>query len=115
GTQHLEEAANGLRIPNGALTPLGFFVDDNGNIYYTVVSGAYFKFSPAANAWSAYGDTTNPTSERGLVVDKAGNGHGLNLDGSVDKYAPGSSTPVIVAGGHNYGSAANQLTNPIGL
>ena len=115
GTQHLEEAANGLRIPNDSMIPLGFFVDDNGNIYYTVVSGAYFKFSPAANAWSAYGDTTNPTSETGLVVDKAGNVFVSNLDGSVDKYAPGSSIPVVVAGGNHYGAAANQLSNPIGL
>ncbi len=119
--------AGGIGPGNGSshlYSPKSVFVDTNGNIF--VADGfnhRIMKWAPGAsfgqrvagaggiNTAGSGPDRLNAPS--GVFVDAAGNifvADGLNH--RVQKFAPGTTIGVTVAGGNGSGPAANQLNGP---
>jgi Cadherin domain/FG-GAP-like repeat/NHL repeat/Calx-beta domain len=107
--------------------PQGLFVDAAGSIYVADRNNDRIQ-KWAKNSSGAYttgvtvaGGTTYNTASNdaklhnpgAVFVDKDGNVYAAsNWNHSVQKWAPGATKPVIVAGGNWWGNNANQLANP---
>ena len=107
--------------------PTGIFVDAAGSIYVADRNNDRIQ-KWAKNSAGAYttgvtvagGSTYNSGTETAklnnpgaVFVDKAGNVYAAsNWNHAVQKWAPGATKPVIVAGGNWWGSNSNQLANP---
>ena len=107
--------------------PQGIFVDEAGTIYVADrnndriqkwaknSAGAYTTGETVAggNTYNTGTETAKLNSPGGVFVDKAGNVYATsNWNHAVQKWAPGATKPVIVAGGNWYGSSLNQLASP---
>jgi gliding motility-associated-like protein len=98
--------------------PIGFFIDDAGNIYVADAhNNRVQKWAPgAANGITVAGDfaggaaanqLSNPTC---VFLDANGNIYvGDQGNGRIQQFAPNSLIGVTVAGGNGTGSAANQF------
>jgi gliding motility-associated-like protein len=98
--------------------PIGFFIDDAGNIYVADAhNNRIQKWAPgAANGITVAGDfaagaaanqLSNPTC---VLLDANGNIYvGDQGNDRIQQFAPGSLVGVTVAGGNGTGSAANQF------
>ena len=114
------QGANQLNVPEG------MFVDGSGNIYVgDTYNNRVQKWMPGApsgvtvaGTGSIYG-TSNPNGldqPIGVWVDGSGNVYVSDGGNSrVQKWAPGATTGVTVAGFDGQGNAANQLDGPFSL
>ncbi len=119
-------ASSGTTVASGIFRPWNVTFDATGNLYVlrccsnpavlryapgsttgVVVAGGN-GFGPAANQlWAPFG---------GLHVDAAGNVYVADAaNHRVQKWAPGATSGVTVAGGNGPGSAADQLNRPEGV
>ena len=112
--------ANQLRWPTGV------FVDANENIYIADRNNSRVqKWAKNATAGTTVAGGSDFNS--GNNVNRLDNPYGIFVDSenniyvtsswnhAVQKWAPGATQPVIVAGGNWFGSAANQLGEPWGI
>jgi sugar lactone lactonase YvrE len=112
---------------NQLSNPQGLFVDAAGTIYVADrnndriqkwaknSAGAYTTGETVAggSAYNTATETAKLHSPSSVFVDKAGNVYATsNWNHAVQKWAPGATKPVIVAGGNWWGSNPNQLANP---
>lgn len=113
--------------PQGLESPTGIFVDDDGTLYVCdtdnnrvmkwprgattgipVAGGAY-----SGNYGSANNEMRNPLD---VAVDCKGNVYIADYGNHrIQKWLPGATEGITVAGGNGQGSGANQLNNPIGI
>ena len=111
-------------LPNSSTGPAhiysGLYLDPQGNIYVED-GGAIERWAPASTHCDTVaflthvGSNTNLYAGAQIFVDAARNVYipepGLNR---VQKWVPGATTGVTVAGGNGAGPAANQLNEPSG-
>jgi hypothetical protein len=100
-------------INGGKLSKLSWY-QDRGNIFTAdTISSPASVFIVAGNHGSGSSSTQLGFPAGGISVDAAGNVYVAdNLNNRVQKWAPGATAGVTVAGGHGAGSGANQLSGP---
>lgn len=102
---------------NQLISPLGIFVDANASVYVADSSDRIQKWTVGAiSGISVAGGSNNSFSSSCVYVDINGKIYlGDNWHLNIQKWTPGAATGVIIAGGNGFGSAANQLSNPVGI
>lgn len=100
----------------------GVFVDGNGNVYVLDdFNNRVQEWAPGATSGvtvaggNGYGAANNQLAYPlgGLIVDASGNIYiGDSGNNRVQKWAPGATSGVTVAGGNGPGNASNQLLDP---
>lgn len=118
GTEGSE--ANQLRWPTGLFVDADenvYVVDRNNKRVQKWAKNATTGVTVAGGIAFSEGNTTNPLNNaQGLFVDADRNVYvTTDWNHAVQKWVPGSSQPIIVAGGNGYGSNLNQLGNPNGI
>jgi sugar lactone lactonase YvrE len=123
-------AANGITVAGGygfgttlnVFDPWGIYVDAAGSIYVTddgasrVLKFGSSSYGTVVAGGNGAGSAANQVGyPNGLYGDKSGNIYIADMTvtspvaGRVQKWAPGATTGVTVAGGNGFGNAANQL------
>lgn len=110
---------------NQLTDPFGVFVDNNGVIYVTDKDNSRIqKWLPGAIAGTTVaggngrGSKSNQLNEPigSISIDAAGNLYvSDSFNHRVQKWEPGASAGITVAGGNDRGSGANQLNNPFDI
>ena len=101
-------ATSGTTVISGLAYPTGLFMDASGNMYISEQFGdVVVKYAPGsltgtviAGVYPFWGTTANRTaSPTGIYVDASGNLYECDADiGRVQKWAPGATSGVTVAG-----------------
>jgi sugar lactone lactonase YvrE len=107
--------------------PSGVFVNSSGQVYVNDVLGYnIMRWAPGASygfkmlaldKFEPYGSNANQLNQPGDIwVDGSGNIYVCDVwNHRIQKWAPGATAGVTVAGGNGAGSAANQLSRPEGI
>ena len=128
-------ATSGVTVAGGSGTgsaanhfnfPTGLYVDASGNIYVSdngnnriqkwttgATSGVTVAGSSVGIGGSSANQLNSPTS---VYLDNSGNMYiSDHSNHRIQKWAPGASSGVTIAGGYGAGSASNQLNNPMSV
>lgn len=108
--------------------PSGVFVDDSGFVYASarftnliqkwsqVDTGASTIYGPGVPPFSPGSNADQFNNPAGIFVDAHKNIYVADVNNNrIQKWAPGATSGVTVAGGNGAGSNANQLFNPTGV
>lgn len=105
----------GANLPNAPKYPTNLYVSADGSVYVAAYFGGKVKrLSKYGDKWVTVAGRNNEMDlTRGVWVDAVGNVYVTDAAHyRVMKYAPNSCYGKVVAGGHGYGSALNQLAKP---
>lgn len=111
---------------NKLKSPKGVFVNSNGQVYINDVNNNVMRWAPGASygfkmlaldKFEPYGSNANQLNLPGDIwVDASGNIYVCDTwNHRIQRWAPGATAGVTVAGGNGAGSAANQLSRPEGI
>lgn len=109
-------ATEGVTIANDITQPTDIFVDKQGNVYASDQTNRLVKkWAPGnPNGMVVVNGSASMYSVTGIFVDEQGFVYACDTDNNrVFKWTPGAASGTVVAGGNGYGSAANQLANPL--
>ncbi|RYZ48966.1 MAG: hypothetical protein EOP49_17390, partial [Sphingobacteriales bacterium] len=116
-------SANGVTVAGGGggitIYPRDIFVDATGNIYFSSSNSVYkhpASMGPAVSPNSQVAPLSGIIDGIRIFVDGSGNLYiAETYNHLVRKFAPGSATGIVVAGGNGQGNGPNQLSYPQGL